>query len=190
MQHTTNYQLNQWEAGDVVRRADFNADNAAIDAALKTIADASGAPYVTGTYCGTGQYGQSNPIKLTLGFRPKAVLITGGSTLSMSFVVFISPVVDCWQVNGRSRITWLNDGVQWYSGNSWLFDSYASPPLRFRTQRRACCTVCVTGEAPAEKAGAFGVCGVSRRLAAQLATFFTKRAIMAATCARVALPVG
>ena len=34
MQHTTNYNLNQWEDADRVTRADVNADNAAIDAAL------------------------------------------------------------------------------------------------------------------------------------------------------------
>ena len=34
MQHTTNYNLNQWEADDRVTRADVNADNAKIDAAL------------------------------------------------------------------------------------------------------------------------------------------------------------
>ena len=38
--YTTNYQLNQWEAGDQVLRTDFNQDNQKIDAALKTNADA------------------------------------------------------------------------------------------------------------------------------------------------------
>ena len=38
--HTTNYNLNQWEATDKVLRTDFNADNAKIDAALKANADA------------------------------------------------------------------------------------------------------------------------------------------------------
>ena len=32
--HTTNYQLNQWEATDQVLRTDFNQDNAKLDAAL------------------------------------------------------------------------------------------------------------------------------------------------------------
>ncbi len=32
--HTTNYKLNQWESTDQVQRMDFNAYNAAIDAAL------------------------------------------------------------------------------------------------------------------------------------------------------------
>ena len=38
--HTTNYNLNQWEATDKVLRTEFNADNAKIDAALKANADA------------------------------------------------------------------------------------------------------------------------------------------------------
>ena len=38
--HTTNYNLNQWEAADKVLRTDFNEDNAKIDAALKANADA------------------------------------------------------------------------------------------------------------------------------------------------------
>ncbi len=34
---TANYQLNQWEAEDAVRRVDFNEDNAKIDAAIKAV---------------------------------------------------------------------------------------------------------------------------------------------------------
>ena len=37
--HTTNYNLNQWEATDKVLRTDFNEDNAKIDAALKGLSD-------------------------------------------------------------------------------------------------------------------------------------------------------
>ena len=35
MTKTTNYQLNQWGENDYVKRADFNADNQKIDAAIK-----------------------------------------------------------------------------------------------------------------------------------------------------------
>ena len=45
MQKTTNYNLNQWEAVDPVRREDFNADNAAIDAAIKAVEQNVGAAY-------------------------------------------------------------------------------------------------------------------------------------------------
>lgn len=36
---TTNYQLNQWEPTDAVQRVDFNADNAKLDTALKSLFD-------------------------------------------------------------------------------------------------------------------------------------------------------
>lgn len=37
MQKTANYQLNQWDAGDAIKRTDFNGDNAKIDAAIKAV---------------------------------------------------------------------------------------------------------------------------------------------------------
>ena len=37
MNHTQNYQLNQWDALDKVQRTDFNADNAKIDAAIDQV---------------------------------------------------------------------------------------------------------------------------------------------------------
>ena len=37
--YTTNYQLNQWEPADAVQRVDFNADNAKVDTALKSLSD-------------------------------------------------------------------------------------------------------------------------------------------------------
>ena len=40
MNYTENYQLNQWEQTDRVLMEDFNADNAKLDAALKTNAEA------------------------------------------------------------------------------------------------------------------------------------------------------
>lgn len=41
MNHTQNYQLNQWVKSDKVQRVDFNADNAKIDAALGALAETS-----------------------------------------------------------------------------------------------------------------------------------------------------
>ena len=64
--------MNQWEATDRVTRADFNADNAAIDAALKSVADAagSGAKIVASYYVGDGADEQF----IDLGFTPRAVV--------------------------------------------------------------------------------------------------------------------
>ena len=77
MQHTTNYNLNQWEDGDVVRREDFNADNAAIDAALKSVSDAiaTKAEIVFGTYTGDGNASQT----INLGRKPRIVLVEPAS---------------------------------------------------------------------------------------------------------------
>ena len=83
--HTQNYSLCQWEPADKVLREDFNADNAKLDAALaaqQTAIDAAQAsadgafrpsyhPVVTGGYHGNG----AETREITLGFRPRAVLV-------------------------------------------------------------------------------------------------------------------
>ena len=63
---TANLHLNQWEASDPVIRQDFNADNAALDAAVS-----AKARIVTGTYTGDGSTSRT----ISLGGRPKAVLL-------------------------------------------------------------------------------------------------------------------
>ncbi len=105
MTQTENYQLSQWDARDAVRREDFNSDNAKIDAALaesraaaeqadaalslrvdaaqaaadaaQSTADtarteAAALPHVISYYIGNG-----TDLKVTLGFAPFAVYITG-----------------------------------------------------------------------------------------------------------------
>ena len=73
--YTSSYQLCQWESGDKVLRTDFNADNQKIDAALGAMATktelAHKAQLVTGTYTGDGTASRI----ISLGFRPKAVLL-------------------------------------------------------------------------------------------------------------------
>ena len=79
MTKTANYQLNQWGENDYVKRADFNADNQKIDAAIKANADAiAGAGNCvieTGTYTGTGLYGESNPVTLAFQHTPQIVFL-------------------------------------------------------------------------------------------------------------------
>lgn len=76
MQKTSNYNLNQWESTDPVRREDFNADNAAIDAALGSLNAAMGQMTVpkiaVGTYTGTGS---TTAKTITVGFAPKMVFV-------------------------------------------------------------------------------------------------------------------
>ncbi len=79
--HTPNYQLSQWEPDDQFLRADFNEDNAKIDAALKAKADASALAAVASTipkiaagkYVGDGAESR----EIVVGFRPKFVLVVG-----------------------------------------------------------------------------------------------------------------
>ena len=70
MTKTQNYQLNQWEASDYVRREDFNADNAKLDAAIRAAVD-GGAKTAAGTYTGDGAAQRT----VSLPFTPKAVYV-------------------------------------------------------------------------------------------------------------------
>ena len=72
MNKTANFQLTQWEKTDRIMMEDFNRDNAAIDAALKSNADKAAALQTAlagagncsieiKSYTGNGKYGQNNP---------------------------------------------------------------------------------------------------------------------------------
>ena len=82
--HTTQYQLNQWQAGDPVLREDFNSDNLKLENALAALAAAlntkAGSDQLTavaqtvpkvavGSYVGDGAASKS----IALPFTPKAV---------------------------------------------------------------------------------------------------------------------
>ena len=88
--HTTNYDLNQWEGTDRVLRTEFNADNAKIDAALKANADAVAALEATisqkgnctvlhSTYTGDGWYGEDHPSGISGLERARAILHEGAT---------------------------------------------------------------------------------------------------------------
>ena len=117
MNHTTNYQLNQWAKTDRIMMDDFNADNAKIDAAL------AGMPkIVTGTYTGTGAYGQSNANSLTFDFTPKAVLICKQDIYNAgnAYMFLVSGQSRTAQFNSTgggdcSYCNWSGNIVSWYS---------------------------------------------------------------------------
>ena len=92
--HTTQYQLNQWQAGDPVLREDFNSDNLKLENALAALATALATkagndqlsaaeqtiPKVSaGSYVGDGTASKS----ISLPFTPKAVYVcpSHGGTL-------------------------------------------------------------------------------------------------------------
>lgn len=93
MTKTKNYNLPQWEASDPVRREDFNQVMVNIEAGLDRVqaaadaaqdaadtaqsaaeAAATALPYVIGTY--VGDLGKT---QITLGFKPRLVIISGES---------------------------------------------------------------------------------------------------------------
>ena len=79
MNYTTNYHLPQWVETDRIMMEDFNDAMSDIDQGIKTAQDtaemaysSTNQPYVTGQYTGTGA-----DITITLGFRPKILIVSG-----------------------------------------------------------------------------------------------------------------
>lgn len=58
MMQTANYQLPQWEAGDAVKRGDFNDAMSRLDTALAAVA-AGKLRLIKGVYKGRGDYGET-----------------------------------------------------------------------------------------------------------------------------------
>lgn len=79
MNYTNNYHLPQWEKSDKIKMADFNAAMGSIETGLtaaQSTADAaqtavSELPYAVGVYTGNEQ-----TIEITLGFRPRFVILS------------------------------------------------------------------------------------------------------------------
>ena len=113
MTKTANYQLNQWGENDYVKRADFNADNQKIDAAIKAVAE-GGIKLVTGSYVGTGSYGASNPNTLTFDFSPKVVLIRSSKTNSSVFLIRGTEIG--WSgTSAYFNVIWGEKTLSWYA---------------------------------------------------------------------------
>ena len=99
--HTPNYQLSQWERSDKIQMEDFNADNAKIDGALKTLATqvaGKAAQSVVNTlsskvnkcgncaieiltYTGTGTYGENTPTVIRFSVRPDVFIMVAEEML-------------------------------------------------------------------------------------------------------------
>lgn len=80
---TANYQLNQWEAKDSFLRADFNEDNAKIDAAL-TALKASQVRIVHGSYTGNGADTQF----IALEQMPQMLIVTYNGRTSQGNIMY------------------------------------------------------------------------------------------------------
>ena len=142
METTTNYKLPQWVKADQIKMDDFNGAFANIDAALKANADAAGGKadgaatsaalaaltknlgttgkncrFSTGSYVGTGGYGQANARSLQFDFVPFLVFISSDnahSSIGQSFL--IRPFTQAEGQDGNKLlVTWTAHGVSWYT---------------------------------------------------------------------------
>lgn len=130
MNKTANFQLTQWEKTDRIMMEDFNRDNAAIDAALKSNADKAAALQTAlagagncsieiKSYTGNGNYGQNNPSRITFSKKPKFVLLCGYSFLLLLMGKENAPFVGFF---ASDRIYTCNIVYSW-SGNTLQFHS-------------------------------------------------------------------
>lgn len=123
--HTKNYSLSQWAAGDPVLRADFNADNLAIDTALTALNSSKGNARIKyGTYIGTGTYGSSGQSSLTITeFVPNVIILVHLNTDNISLnspVLCVRPATMAHNVlRGTSMyLTWGTNTLSWYTNQS------------------------------------------------------------------------
>ena len=136
MTKTENFALNQWNAADPIRREDFNADNAAIDAALNAIKNAAEedvrslnetvaalADTVEGHKIAVGTYmGNSGTQTINVGFKPKIVFVhnaycSAGDSYQSGLAITGAPFMGNSSVSGLIEIT--NSGFQVVHNSNW-----------------------------------------------------------------------
>lgn len=126
MNHTANFQLNQWESSDRIQMEDFNSDNAKIDTALKETAEAvalcGNCKIVTTSYTGDGATAKDNARSLTFEKAPAAVFIFGeetGFTAPGAVMRILKKGTVAGQNTAQSITEWAEDGtsVSWYDGS-------------------------------------------------------------------------
>lgn len=103
---TPNYHLHAWTAGDDFRFHEINENFAALDGSLRA---------VTGTYAGTGGFGQQDPNTLTFPLAPRLLIIQGGNWLG--FFMKDSPSAMTFGGSGEigtQQVTWEDKTVSWY----------------------------------------------------------------------------
>ena len=134
MNKTANFQLTQWEKTDRIMMEDFNRDNAAIDAALKSNADkaalqtalagAGNCSIETQSYTGNGKYGQNNPNSITFSKKPKAVLIFGNRFFWLLTDKTVNPAYAMAFYNAGSRTTWQDINFRWLNSTLTFYHKY------------------------------------------------------------------
>ena len=77
--------------------------------------------YETGTYTGTGTSGSSNPVTLTLGFVPKYVLVTGGTSGTFCTAEFVNGATTVGTLTTTIytlTASWSGTSLSWYYATS------------------------------------------------------------------------
>ena len=109
MTHTTNFNLSQWAKSDRIQMADFNADNAKIDAALAALSTRRCQLYTT-TYVGTG----SGPRSFTFPHKPRIVFVMGGEIAFMVGTQGVPFFLTMFFSNGyETGAVWEGNTVTW-----------------------------------------------------------------------------
>lgn len=115
---TEHYGLNQWSPGDPVLREEFNQDNAKIDAALDTKGNCR---ITTGSYVGTGEFGEEHPNTIQLPF-PAQMVWLDVSTLNRYNSATEHYILHRQAQHfggmgtsiGTNVLTWTDTSVSWY----------------------------------------------------------------------------
>ena len=137
MEKTTNYQLPKWEKSDFIKMDDFNDMTRKLDAALKAASDSADTANsgvtalardlgsggqncraVTGSYTGTGTYGEANKLTIQTPFKPLMLFVTNTDTsANQHMVVWLRGMAAGDNgYNGRTVVLeWGERAVSWYS---------------------------------------------------------------------------
>lgn len=120
MQHTTNYNLPQWEASDTIKRSDVNGAMSTLDAAVKAVADtvAGGATVVYGSYVGNGKSGSLYPNTLTFAKKPLLVFIANDfQAVFLQGARYATAYYDA--NSGKTNfLSWYDTTLRWYANNA------------------------------------------------------------------------
>ena len=127
MDYTQNLHLPQFAETDRIHHDDFNDAMSRIDAAVTACGNCR---IATGTYTGTGEYGEEHPNTLTFDFAPKVIYIRYGNASWYGDTVFFPGMTRGYvqfqnNSGGDITITWSNGGRT----VSWCSPSYAGAQL-------------------------------------------------------------
>ena len=119
--YTKHYQLHQWEPEDPFLRTDFNEDLAKIDTAL---GGKGNCRIATGSYVGTGEYGQEHPNTIELPFPTRMIILDvtsdhGYNTIPRYYILFRQASAFMGLGTSSSNwLTWTDNTVSWYYGST------------------------------------------------------------------------